>query len=96
MCLTHLPVGWVVRCPICVEASDTDVPPRPCACCCRIADDKFRANFLWGRKPMLAACAARLYDRSNMIWVDLGGGTGVSNAKLGEVVGVPERSLPAL
>lgn len=27
---------------------------------------------------MLAACAARLTDRSNMIWVDLGGGTGVS------------------
>lgn len=42
------------------------------------ADDKFRANFLWGRKPMLAACAARLQGRRDMIWVDLGGGTGVS------------------
>eukprot|EP00195_Chlamydomonas_chlamydogama_P005703 CAMPEP_0202899678 /NCGR_PEP_ID=MMETSP1392-20130828/7850_1 /ASSEMBLY_ACC=CAM_ASM_000868 /TAXON_ID=225041 /ORGANISM="Chlamydomonas chlamydogama, Strain SAG 11-48b" /LENGTH=653 /DNA_ID=CAMNT_0049585927 /DNA_START=166 /DNA_END=2127 /DNA_ORIENTATION=- len=40
------------------------------------AYDKFRANFLWGRKPMLAACAARLAGRSNLIWVDLGGGTG--------------------
>ncbi|EFJ43864.1 hypothetical protein VOLCADRAFT_83033 [Volvox carteri f. nagariensis] len=40
------------------------------------AYDAFRARFLWGRKPMLAACAARLADRSNMIWVDLGGGTG--------------------
>ena len=27
---------------------------------------------------MLAACAARLASRSNMVWVDLGGGTGVS------------------
>jgi len=42
------------------------------------ADDKFREKFLWGRRPMLAACAARLRDRSNLVWVDLGGGTGVS------------------
>mmetsp|Transcript_5717 Transcript_5717/g.9926 ORF Transcript_5717/g.9926 Transcript_5717/m.9926 type:complete len:352 (+) Transcript_5717:30-1085(+) len=40
------------------------------------AYDKFRANFLWGRKPMLAACAARLRGRTNITWVDLGGGTG--------------------
>mmetsp|Transcript_20159 Transcript_20159/g.56144 ORF Transcript_20159/g.56144 Transcript_20159/m.56144 type:complete len:687 (-) Transcript_20159:861-2921(-) len=40
------------------------------------AYDKFRANFLWGRKPMLAACAARLAQRRDLIWVDLGGGTG--------------------
>ncbi|GAX75478.1 hypothetical protein CEUSTIGMA_g2921.t1 [Chlamydomonas eustigma] len=40
------------------------------------AYDNFRTNFLWGRKPMLAACAARVAGRSNMIWVDLGGGTG--------------------
>eukprot|EP00955_Chlamydomonas_euryale_P020081 213604-Chlamydomonas_euryale.AAC.24 len=44
------------------------------------ADDKFRANFLWGRKPMLASCAARLEGKRDMIWVDLGGGTGVSGA----------------
>ncbi len=44
------------------------------------ADDNFRTNFLWGRKPLLAACAARLADRSNLIWVDLGGGTGVGHA----------------
>ncbi|KAG2493304.1 hypothetical protein HYH03_008440 [Edaphochlamys debaryana] len=40
------------------------------------AYDAFRSRFLWGRKPMLAACAARLAERSNLIWVDLGGGTG--------------------
>ena len=40
-------------------------------------DDKFRSSFLWGRKPMLAACAARLADQKDLIWVDLGGGTGV-------------------
>lgn len=45
-------------------------PPNP--------DDKFRSNFLWGRRPMLAACAARMRERSNLVWVDLGGGTGVS------------------
>lgn len=27
---------------------------------------------------MLAACAARLKGRNNLVWVDLGGGTGVS------------------
>ena len=42
------------------------------------ADDAFRSRFLWGRKPMLAACAARLQDRDDLVWVDLGGGTGVS------------------
>ncbi|GAB4820256.1 hypothetical protein N2152v2_007302 [Parachlorella kessleri] len=40
------------------------------------AYDRFRSNFLWGRRPMLAACAARLQGMSNMVWVDLGGGTG--------------------
>lgn len=40
------------------------------------AYDKFRSSFLWGRKPMLAACAARLADQKDLIWVDLGGGTG--------------------
>eukprot|EP00884_Botryococcus_braunii_P001650 jgi/Botrbrau1/11486/Bobra.0360s0013.1 len=42
------------------------------------AYDKFRANFLHGRKPMLAACAARLADVPDLIWVDLGGGTGAN------------------
>lgn len=27
---------------------------------------------------MLAACAARLAERTDLVWVDLGGGTGVS------------------
>ena len=40
-------------------------------------DDNFRSKFLWGRKPMLAACAARLADKTDLVWVDLGGGTGV-------------------
>lgn len=37
--------------------------------------DRFRANFLHGRLPMLAACAARLRGSSGLVWVDLGGGT---------------------
>ena len=44
---------------------------------CWLADDKFRASFLWGRKPMLAACAARMAEKEGLVWVDLGGGTGV-------------------
>lgn len=40
------------------------------------AYDRFRASFLWGRKPMLAACAARIRDQQDAVWVDLGGGTG--------------------
>ena len=43
-----------------------------------LADDNFRSKFLWGRKPMLAACAARLAERNDLVWVDVGGGTGVS------------------
>ncbi|GAQ92949.1 betaine lipid synthase [Klebsormidium nitens] len=39
------------------------------------AYDRFRANFLHGRKGMLAACAARLRGASGLVWVDLGGGT---------------------
>jgi hypothetical protein len=31
------------------------------------ADDSFRSKFLWGRRPMLAACAARLRDFDNMV-----------------------------
>lgn len=42
-----------------------------------LADDNFRSKFLWGRKPMLAACAARLAERNDLVWVDVGGGTGV-------------------
>lgn len=37
-------------------------------------DDAFRSKFLWGRRPMLAACAARLPEADDMVWVDLGGG----------------------
>lgn len=43
------------------------------------ADDSFRAKFLWGRRPMLAACAARLRDNDGM----------VSEAAGGPVLGVP-------
>ena len=40
-------------------------------------DDRFRKKFLWGREPLLAACAARLRNVRDVVWVDLGGGTGV-------------------
>lgn len=40
------------------------------------AYDNFRANFLWGRRPMLAACSSRLRGKKDIVWVDLGGGTG--------------------
>ena len=40
------------------------------------ADDAFRAKFLWGRRPMLAACAARLRDNSDMVRAGKGGGWG--------------------
>lgn len=39
------------------------------------AYDRFRANFLHGRQPLLAACAARLRGETGMVWVDMGGGT---------------------
>lgn len=51
--------------------------------------DKFREKFLWGRRPMLAAAAARLRDRHDLIWVDMGGGTGVS-ARRSEPVKGPD------
>lgn len=44
--------------------------------CAAPADDKFREHFLWGRRPLLAALAARLAGRKDLVWVDLGGGTG--------------------
>ena len=53
------------------------------------ADDNFRSKFLWGRKPMLAACAARLAERNDLVWVDVGGGTGVSPTALEP----PKRSI---
>lgn len=40
-----------------VTLPPTCLPPDPPP-----ADDAFRSRFLWGRKPMLAACAARLAD----------------------------------
>ena len=62
----------------CSEAANVSAPSDPaCAWC---ADDNFRSKFLWGRKPMLAACAARLAEKNDLVWVDLGGGTGVSRS----------------
>ena len=46
---------------------------------CDCADDHFRARFLHGRTGMLRACARemqKLQDRKDLVWVDLGGGTG--------------------
>ena len=48
----------------------------------RVADDKFRDRFLWGRRPMLAAVAARLSKQQGAVWIDLGGGTGVRGSPL--------------
>eukprot|EP00959_Pyramimonas_sp_CCMP1952_P224259 4689281-Pyramimonas_sp.AAC.1 len=39
------------------------------------ADDNYRANLLWGRERLMQATSARLADRNDMVWVDLGGGT---------------------
>lgn len=88
----HMPEQLGARSRLLDRPSCPDTPVNhPCAaaalvlrCTCRRwvslrpADDKFRANFLWGRRPMLAACAARLRERSDLVWVDLGAGTGVS------------------
>ncbi|CAI5999109.1 unnamed protein product [Closterium sp. NIES-64] len=41
----------------------------------KFTHDRFRRNFLHARRPMLAACAARLRGSTGMVWVDLGGGT---------------------
>jgi betaine lipid synthase len=38
--------------------------------------DDFRKYLLWAREDMLKACALRFEGKSNLVWVDLGGGTG--------------------
>ena len=38
--------------------------------------DAFRKNLLWAREDMLKACAVRLEKQTNLVWIDLGGGTG--------------------
>eukprot|EP00898_Chlorokybus_atmophyticus_P007323 jgi/Chlat1/7592/Chrsp63S07076 len=50
------------------------------------AYDRFRSSFLWGRRPMLAASAARLKDAgvNGAVWVDLGGGTGENVAMMAD------------
>ena len=63
------------------------LPPFP-----PLIDDHFREKFLWARQPMLAACAARLTDRGDLVWVDLGGGTGVSRGTGSGPCGAPSRS----
>eukprot|EP00245_Coleochaete_scutata_P005726 TRINITY_DN1951_c0_g1_i1.p1 TRINITY_DN1951_c0_g1~~TRINITY_DN1951_c0_g1_i1.p1 ORF type:complete len:664 (-),score=144.25 TRINITY_DN1951_c0_g1_i1:680-2671(-) len=50
------------------------------------AYDRFRANFLHGRRGMLAACAARLRGGNGMVWVDLGGGTGENVDMMSEYI----------
>jgi len=40
------------------------------------AYDSFRQGLLHGRRPMQAALAARLEDSEDLVWVDMGGGTG--------------------
>ena len=50
------------------------------------AYDRFRSAFLWGRKPMLAACAARVQGQRDMVWVDLGGGTAENVSMMEEFI----------
>lgn len=38
--------------------------------------DTFRKYLLWARPEMLKACASRLTNKTDLVWVDLGGGTG--------------------
>lgn len=41
--------------------------------------DSYRSKLLWARTPMLQACAAHLKykkNKDNLIWIDMGGGTG--------------------
>jgi ubiquinone/menaquinone biosynthesis C-methylase UbiE len=51
-----------------------------------LTDDRFRANFLHGRRPLMAACAARLRGSTSMVWVDLGGGTAENVDMMGEYI----------
>jgi betaine lipid synthase len=51
------------------------------------AYDGFRANFLHGRQPMLAAVAARLQGQRDLVWVDMGGGTGWNVEAMAEIMG---------
>lgn len=46
--------------------------------------DQFRSRFLWGRRPMLQQVAERLSGKADVIWVDLGGGTGENVAMMNE------------
>eukprot|EP00270_Netrium_digitus_P017940 TRINITY_DN6727_c0_g1_i1.p1 TRINITY_DN6727_c0_g1~~TRINITY_DN6727_c0_g1_i1.p1 ORF type:complete len:684 (+),score=143.97 TRINITY_DN6727_c0_g1_i1:121-2172(+) len=50
------------------------------------AYDRFRKNFLHGRRPMLAACAARLRGSTGLVWVDLGGGTAENVEMMSEYI----------
>lgn len=43
------------------------------------ADDSFRSKFLWGRRPMLAACAARLRHNEGMVRASRWSGAGRRN-----------------
>lgn len=37
---------------------------------------------------MLAACAARLSEKTNLVWIDLGGGTGENIDMMSEYIGL--------
>jgi len=51
------------------------------------AYDAFRADFLHGRQPMLTAVAARLQGRQDLVWVDMGGGTGYNVEAMAGLMG---------
>jgi len=67
-------------------AVDATQPPPPLSP--PFPDDDFRADFLHGRRPMLAALAAKLRANPSLagrcVWVDAGGGTGANVAAMAE------------
>jgi betaine lipid synthase len=38
--------------------------------------DSYRQRFLWGRPGMLQRCSELLKNSRDIVWIDLGGGTG--------------------
>ena len=55
----------------------------------QVADyDRFREKMLWGRTPLLRAIGAHMgiAERNDLIWVDVGGGTGSNVEKMNDIV----------
>lgn len=58
----------------------------------QIADyDRFRQKMLWGRVPLLRALVAhcgKSFDSTELVWIDVGGGTGYNVEKMAEIVDI--------